>query len=568
MTNLRRRAGVASAVASTTPLSPLSQSRLHRTLLATASIVVVSLLVYANAIGNTFVYDDLELLTQNRLIQGGPSHVVDILGNGYWGGARCDQLYRPLTIWSLAFNSTLNTALGQAGGNPAGFILLNVLLHAAVACTLYRFLLLLGATEALGLAAALLFAVHPLHTEVVVQAVGRAEILALLFGLLFLCAHRKQYHPLVAAIAFTLALMSKESAIAFVGLAVVMDFFFLQPTRRKPLAAYAVYVSVMSVWLGLRASVVGSLPAPHPFVDNPLFDATTSARLATAALVQMKYLALELFPVGLSSDYSYNQIPLASWREPGVFSFFLLAAAGAATALSWRKTRPMVGFALFGYATLFAPTSNVFFAIGTIMGERLAYAPSFLFIILVAYGLGSLARRLNRTFKAAGMICLLALLGFATAARNRTWANEETFFRAQLASAPQSAKAHYNFGAVSAKSGDDRGAIQSYYRAITLLPSYPEPFFNLGNALKRVGAEPQTIIDAYRSAIRLDPGQTKARANLALFLTQVGDFAEARALTAELEKLQPDHPALPTLHERLDQAPATTRNTPFGVGAR
>ncbi|MBI5506206.1 MAG: tetratricopeptide repeat protein [Deltaproteobacteria bacterium] len=528
----------------------------RRAILATALVAAAAVLVYANAIGNSFVYDDLELLAHNRLIQAGASHVADIGGASYWGGARADQLYRPLTIWSLALDWSLNAALGREGRDPVVFLLSNVLLHAVVACIILRLLVLLGGGATVSLIAALLFAVHPIHTEAVVQAVGRAELLALLFGLLFLRAHLRR-SALLGGSAFALALLSKESAVAFLGLAVVMDIFFQRRPRRRSVVVYALYAVVLAAWLGLRANAVGVLPAPHPFIDNPLFDASPSARIATAALVQMKYLALELIPVGLSSDYSYNQIPLAAWNQPAVAGFFALAPAAAAAALAWRKSHPLPGFALVGYAVLFAPTSNFLFPIGTIMGERLAYAPSFLFLTVAACGVDRLARRMYRIPLAAAAACLLGLvvaLGCATAARNRTWADEETFFRTQLASAPQSAKAHYNFGCLRAKKGDDHAAIESYRRAIALLPSYPEPFFNLGNALRRVGAEPQAVVDAYRSAIRLDPGQAKARANLALFLTHTGDFGEARTLTAELEAIQPDHPALETLHTALGAA--------------
>jgi hypothetical protein len=59
-----------------------------------------------------------------------------------------------------------------------------------------------------------------------------------------------------------------------------------------------------------------------------------------------------------------------------------LALAGGALFLLWR--RPQFRAPVLAYAILFSPTANVLFPIGTIMGERLAYAPTLGIALLLA----------------------------------------------------------------------------------------------------------------------------------------------------------------------------------------
>ena len=92
--------------------------------------------------------------------------------------------YRPLTVFTFRLNYLVHEL------HPLGYHLTNVLLHAGVTL-LYHHLcgtLLSGAAAAL---AALLFAVHPVHTEAVTGVVGRAELLASVFFLTALVHYGK-----------------------------------------------------------------------------------------------------------------------------------------------------------------------------------------------------------------------------------------------------------------------------------------------------------------------------------------------------------------------------------------
>jgi tetratricopeptide (TPR) repeat protein len=508
--------------------------------------VLAACAAYANTLSNDLVFDDLEVIQNNPLLHD-PLDLATIFTGAYRIGQHPATLYRPFTVWTLAVNDRMNTLMGRPEADPAGFHLVNLLLHAGVGMLIYLWLVSLRLPDWIGFATALLFVVHPIHTEAVTAIIGRAEVLAALFGLLFLMLHRQRRSAILCAFLYLLALWSKESAIAFFPLAVAMDIAFrdrVKPWRLWPYAAYAV---TFGGWLAMRSAALAGQALLVPFVDNPLSSASPWVRLLTIIRIQLDYLRLQLVPVGLSSDYSFNQIPLiAQPTSPYVVAGICVLLLATVTAWRMRKAHAVVPFAIVGYAILFAPTSSVLLPIGTIMGERLAYSPSIMFCLLLGYAGWQMTHRLERPVVASLIMLLLVFCGL-TIARNRTWADQLTFFRAQVQSAPNSAKAHYDFGGALAKSGDDRAAITEYEKAIAIFPYYSEVFFNMGNALRRLRSDPAQVIEAYRYTIQFNPADVNARANLALFLLEHDRLDEARPIVEELARIDPHHPALAVL---------------------
>ncbi|MAG35270.1 MAG: hypothetical protein CL878_03335 [Dehalococcoidia bacterium] len=517
-------------------------------------IVLLSVLLYANTLPNEFVSDDADVIPNHRLVRE-PWNLPAIFTSGYRPAGETG-LYRPLTVWTFALNYGFNSLYGFALFNPVSFHLVNLLLHAAVGCALYRFVAVLDLPRWPRLATALLFVAHPIHTEAVDATVGRADVLVALFGLLFLLWHHERRHPLLAATAFLLALWSKESAIAFLAVMVVQDTLYPQQPFRWPLLRYGVYGAAVGLWWLLRSTVTvsSSASAFESFLDNPLFNASLTERMLTAARVQLDYLRLQLVPVGLSSDYSYNQIPIISTpADPRAVAFVLVLIAALLVAWLLRRTHPIVALSMLGYGALFAPTSNVLLPIGTIMGERLAYIPSLFSCLLLGYGLWRLSQR-RHWWGLAALLVLIGSYSVLTFARNRTWSNAETFYQAQLTSAPQSAKSHYNVGTILQRKEEYQGALEHYEQTLDIYPEAADPHYNIGNILRLTGADPEQVAQAYRQATEKDPRYSSywsAHVNLAATLLSLQQIDEAHEVLAKLETQEPPNAKLPLLYLRL-----------------
>jgi len=505
-------------------------------LLVVLAIGLVSILPYAGTLSNELVADDFELLFDHPSL-GNPLDLFGTLGSSYWGQG--DDLYRPLTLWSLSLNHALNRALGYPGEHPAGYHLFNVLAHFAVSLVFYGFSRRVGLTAWAALAAALLFAAHPLHTEAVTTIVGRSELLAALFGLTFLTLHRSSRSVALGAVALFLALTSKESALTFLLLAIGMDLCL--PTARPPrrLAAYGVYGLTVAVWLAMRAWAIGDGSVGIPFIDNPLAQAGLRERILTALTVQFDYLRLHFWPLGLSSDYSFDQIPLAATPfAPRIIGLAGLGLAAVGAAWWRRRSEPAWLFAVISYALLFSLTANVLFPIGTIMGERLAYSPS----LAVCLGLGLAAHAMRRAWgRWTAIVPVGVLLIFVglTVERNRTWKDWSSYVTAQTRSAPQSAKAHYNMAVLLFERGDLEGSEASCLQATSIFPGYAEAWDRLGRVFAERADHPRAVA-AYLQATEIHSGFAAAWEHLADARLAAGEFGPAAQSFERAIELRPD----------------------------
>ncbi len=543
-------------------------------------IACIACLLYVNTVSNGLIFDDQRLIEEQQEIRD-PWDLGTIFGGRYWGEIKeKDPLYRPLTIWSLALNHRANRLLGLPGEHPAGYHLVNMLLHALVGCVLYRLLMQIGIAAKGSLATALLFVAHPIHTEAVAAIVNRSELLAALFGLTFLTLHARR--KWIGAFCYLLAVWSKESAAVFFPLAIWTDTCPGGKQRKWPFTHYGSYGLVLVVWLGLRSLVIGDRSLMVPKLDNPLVEASLAERILTAGRVQFDYLRLQLWPAGLSSDYSFNQIPVVTGGlDPRFLGFVGLLIAALLASWILRKKHPVVAFSVIGYAVLFSPTSNFLFPIGTIMGERLAYAPSIFFCLLAGYGMWELYRRVGKP--AAVLLALVLILyGGITVNRNRAWANAEVFYHTQVRTAPNSAKANYGsgreylvardfdraaaylrhaleispdyaetwtmLGTVYLEKGDLRTAIRIFQEAIAKGAARSGLHYNLGRAYQLLGEYPLAV-QSFLTAIRMDRTFIKPYINLGGVYFQTNRYPEARNIWKRALHIDPNNR---TVRDNLD----------------
>ncbi len=182
--------------------------------------------------------------------------------------------------------------------------------------------------------------------------------------------------------------------------------------------------------------------AEFPYTDNPMVGAPFWQRLLTSVQVMFRYVILLVWPAHLSKEYSYAQIPQTRGTAADWIGCALLVGGAAAALWQARRNRAIVFFAAFAFVT-FLPASNLLFATGTIMGERLLYLPSAGLVALAAIGLRRLgANPWARLAITCAVAVLVAACGERNGARNPDWIDDVTLWRSAVRSAPASAKAH------------------------------------------------------------------------------------------------------------------------------
>ncbi len=456
-----------------------ARARLGLEALLVAAFAAVA---YGNSLACGFAYDDGLVILGNRVVREGA--LTDVLGGSYWGslapGARSHG-YRPLTILSYW------TQWRVAGETPWSWHAVNVALHVGCAWLVLATARRIGLGRLASMTAALLFAVHALHTEAVTGVVGRAELLATLGVLGALALHARGRTSWAAAV-LALGALGKESALVFPLLAAVEDA--AGGRLRIRMRAYVAYAGVLLGFLGLRWLVVGH-PLPTFFasqLDNPLAHVGALSRAWGGLAVLGHFAALHALPLSLSADYGLGAlevpVPIASgWPWLGLAS---LALGAGVLALGLRRRRVVPALSAALYVLALVPVSNLLFPIHTILGERLAYLASVGFCLGAGVALGALCRRAP----GFGPLVLIALLGghtVRTLVRNADWTDNVTLFDAAHRVTPGSARVQNNYGNVLRLRGDLPAALESYRAAARTFPDYPDAWVNQASVLEQLG---------------------------------------------------------------------------------
>ena len=415
-----------------------------------AALCLLTLAAYANSFSAGFTLDSSFIILRDpRLLKVAAANLRQILNQDYWWPNFHSGLYRPLTTATFLFNYAV---LGN-GQHAAGYHAVNILLH-----LVNVWLLFLLASGFFGRAwpaffTAALWAVHPIATEAVTNLVGRSDELAGMAVLGGLLLYQRTATlggwrmALAAAGLFAIGVLgglAKELAVTLIGLMLLWDVVRGTGSWREWLGLrwpfYLAALSALCVFFAARWRVLGGdPPAEIPYVDNPL----AYADFWTAKLTALKVIGLELwlmvFPVRLSCDRSYDQIPLSGWSDPAAWAAALIVGGLLAVAmLRRRQDPPMFWCAGFCAITLLL-TSNLVIAIGSVMAERFLYLPSTAFALAVT----ALAFRSKwQRYAPVALGLLISLYAVRTYLRNADWKDDLTLASHDVAIVPQSFKMH------------------------------------------------------------------------------------------------------------------------------
>jgi Flp pilus assembly protein TadD len=397
--------------------------------LLTAAVIAT----YANALSAPFVLDDQASVVQNPSIRdlSNLAGVLRTVPDSPVAG-------RPLVSLSFA----LNYAAG--GLNPRGYRLVNLALHALCA------LLLLAVTRraigpALAFVVALLWALHPLNSEVVNYISQRTESMMAAFYLLTLYAairalgatHPRRWHAL-ATVSCVLGALCKESiataplVVALYDRLLVFDSWRETFARRGRLYAGLALSWVIvgqSVAAGAREAVAGFSSGVSPWTY-----------LLNQTVMITEYLRLTVWPDRLSVYYGWPQ-PLALADVAPYAALVVLLAAATIVAMA---RVPPLGFLGASFFLTLAPASSIIPVATEVGAERRMYLPLSALMCLVVIGGAAIWRRTRApaTAPATVVVLVAAALAAATAARNRDYQSPVTLARTVVERRPSAVARH------------------------------------------------------------------------------------------------------------------------------
>lgn len=459
-------------------------------------VMAVALLVHASGLGGAFTFDDQLVIVEHPVVQG-EVPLSEVFTREWMGkplGEGWSSSYRPLTTLSFA-------VVARLGGESFAQHLINWLLYAGL-CGLVWHTGRRLIRDLPAFFAALAFAVLPLHVENVASLVGRADILAALFGLLAFRVldggdDAKGPNPRMIALgvlAYLAALLSKESVALLPGLIllrVIIRARHGQADRAHVAAAIAVSLAGVAYIVPRQIFLSVDLPESFLSADNLLREASYPERLWGGLAVWGHYLVMGVVAHPLCSDHTWGALvpPSTPWDDGAAYAWLGLATVGLALwdfARAMRRPHPPHE----PHAGLIALAASSALLIGhfviplsVILAERLALWPS----IFVLWALGAHVHRLfdDTTPRQASLarvrrpvIAAFALLGVfwasKSALRSLDWRDNLTLFRTCAEDCPAGAHNRFSLGFRAAREGLPEEAVWHVAVAAALRSQYPK----------------------------------------------------------------------------------------------
>jgi len=506
-----------------------------------AILFILTLLIYANTLTNEYALDDAIVITENNFVKQGLEGIDDILSTesftGFFGFDKqlvAGGRYRPLSIATFALEHEF------FGQNPFISHLINILLYAFVVVLIFQVLQKSSrvATEA-AFIIALLYALHPIHTEAIANTKGRDEILAFLFVLLaakwlFYSKKNKLLVYTAAAISMFLAMLSKEHAVVFVVL-LPLGLYYLKRTKAQIVHIIFVTLIPAALFVFLRYQVLGGMQIQESsaLMNNPFVDMTTGEKFATILLTWLWYLRLLIVPHPLTYDYYPYHVPITGWDSIYPWLTLIIVIALLFFAVKTLINRKFYGFWVWFFIGTFILMSNLFFPIGTFMNERFMFMPSLAFSVALGYGIHWLLKQ--KTYTRAGFAVLIIVgLAYSVKAidRNRDWKNDFTLFTHDVQISENSAKGNcvaggqlYEKAIEQSNTSQKQDLLQlarKYLeKAIDIHPTYNDAHLLYGNTLFASDEPLKEVMPHYLSILNRAPRHQSAWKN-ALAVLQKG----------------------------------------------
>ncbi|MDA1208599.1 MAG: tetratricopeptide repeat protein [bacterium] len=480
------------------------------------AIVLITVGVYLPVFGFDFVnFDDPQLVYENPFIQNFSLKIFTTYD---------PELYIPLTLLSYQVEHAI------FGLNPAAFHLTNVLLHIANAVMVFMVLLKLkrnSSSYLLPFIGALLFAVHPLHTEAVVWVSARKDLLSGFFFLLSLLLYMHKRRLIFWSIgAFVLALLSKVTAITLIPVLLLVDW---RDTKRFTVR------SVIEKWPYIFLGIVFAIIAYIGKTSNlTAFSAVEFALLACKSIafyVQKLFVPSDLYVLYLWKGFIYLLSPSIA------LTVLLCIAIGITLWISYRRSSDVL-FGLAFFCITLAPSLLTFSKAGHIYfaSDRYAYIPSigiiFLLVLLLSRCVNS---RRCQIITAVSGLCVVSVFAVMARAQSAIWHDSPTLYQHVLAHDPESYIALNNLGVLMLENHQYEDALWHLERAASVKEDYTSAMLNMGVAHYYLGnLEEAEEVTARVTVLR--PSMLKGWFSLGWIYEQEGKYEEAlQAFATALE---------------------------------
>jgi len=462
-----------------------------------ASLLALTALVYAVALGGPFLLDDVVNVFPARPRSVGLQGLLEVVLENTSG-----PLGRPIAVSTFA--------LQYLGGLEAAFFFKSVnlaihLVNSAMLMLVADRLLGVedtacgrenggdGRRRAIALTACVgLFALHPLQVSTVMYVVQRMTLMSQLFGLAALLLYleartREDLDPrrrtLLAVSVLPLIALStlcKEVGVLFVLYAGLIEVTVLRgrhllpcavPSAKSEALSSGAAQAVLVAGLGALAGAFGLLVRTGAL--DPLLigyesrEFTLLERLATQPIVIVDYLRMLLLPDPSAMTFYHDHVRVDEWSAAWVGLALAVLALILAVMVALLPRLPLASAGIGIYLASHALESTVFPL------ELMFEHRNYIGLAGLALATASVLGRFPRTASTAVTGAMVIALSIMTFQRCLVWADELTINRFAVEHAPESLRARSAYALSLARADDVDGALEQLELASRLVPRNP-----------------------------------------------------------------------------------------------
>lgn len=462
-------------------------------------LLLVVFVLYGNTIKNGYSLDDNCVTGNDCITSKGIKAIPKIFGTFYTEKSEKNKFeYRPMVKVTFAIEHQF------FGVKASVSHFFNILIYFICLLVLLKWMKVVfhNYTHQFCFLVVLLFAVLPIHTEVVASIKNRDILLSFFFSILgslyFFKILRntkgKFLNVILTFFFFYFALLSKWDIIPF--LAIIPAIAFLQfRSNVKWLFAFVILFCV-SIFV-FKVTKHFGLESVRPvrtflYFENPLFfESNFIFRIVSMFNCLGFYVLQCVFPLKQSSFYGFDTIPVTQ------FSFFygvlgLIFSGLILYGLIWsfKKKENAVFIGLFIFSAFISMYLNLVFPAVGIVADRFCFSASLgaAIFILAAYQRWANSKLIFSTTAKSFISIILAFFGVLVIQRNSEWRDLYTLVNADVKKWPESVFLNYEAGASIMKSIEARNNAQlkeenqkqvadakGYFeKAVSKYPDYPE----------------------------------------------------------------------------------------------
>ncbi|MCU0651877.1 MAG: tetratricopeptide repeat protein [Candidatus Omnitrophica bacterium] len=464
-------------------------------------LALLSIGIYANSLHGGFLIDDQAAILNDNSI-----HSLKEYFSKYFS-------IKQGVLWELSYVFIWQIA----GANTFYFHLFSVLLNTGCVILLYLLCNVLFKNRQFAFLAALIFAVHPIHTEAVSWISAGHYVFSAMFFLLSLLFYVK---PCLTAFNFILAiffcilgLFSGNAAIVLPVIFISYDLFFREKSANDAIPLKIRLWVLSSITLVCAIFLWAIFLSRNNFMHKIFYFRGPSYLIVTLkALVY--YLKIIYLPLarGLYHPFAYNTTDINK-VSPALFLSLGVIFISIFAFFKCLKRHKPISFGIAWFFITYLPYSNIV-PVCNIVSERYVYLPSAGICMILAYlflkawdaiNINQQGRKVLRIIAMLAVVLFIISYATLTIKRNREYKDIITFWETNINNFPDGLMAYNNLAGTYYTMGETEQALAYSWINLMINKDQPHVWCNLGKVYFEKG-DLKISRYCYEEALKIDKG--------------------------------------------------------------